>query len=363
MRPRLLVLADGASIHTLKWLEGFNQTGVWDLYLISMNPAPTRVAVGQLPFVKGMHQIAPREITERGGNFQYLFNIPALRRCIRQIDPDAITTLYLTSYGVMGALLKGRATLVHFVIGNDVMVFPDRGFAQKCLTRAALKRADFVISASQTMTTKLTRTLGFPAAKILTQQYGVGDALLERPLGAKIYDLVSNRAWIDNSNVDYFLEILRALGPRNVALIGRVVPGSEALGERILQAARSSVCEILEPLPYEENIARVASSRFLVSLTKSDGASLSVMEAMAVGTIPILSDIAPNAEWVTHGENGFLIPPNNIPAAAEIFKTALSLSGDQQKSMIDKNRLLIAERGSLSRNMKRVSDQIVKLRS
>lgn len=362
MRPRLVVLADGSSIHTLKWLEGLSQTGEWDLYLISMNPAATRETIGQMPLVKGVHQIAPRTIAERGGNFRYLYNLPALHKCVRQIDPDAITSLYLTSYGVMGALLKGRAKLVHFVIGNDVMVFPDRGLLQRWLTQAALRRADFVISASQTMTTKLTQTLGYPATKILTQQYGVGDALLERPLTVKSHDFVSNRAWIDNSNIDYFLDILRLMKPQKVALIGRVIAGSELLGERILTAARTTACEIRQPLPYEENIAQVALARFLVSLTKSDGASLSVMEAMAVGTIPILSDIAPNREWVNHGENGFLIPPNNVAVACDIFKAALSLSLDQQKAMIVKNRSLISERGSLSRNMRRVSEQIKKLR-
>ena len=49
-------------------------------------------------------------------------------------------------------------------------------------------------------------------------------------------------------------------------------------------------------------------SGFYISMTESDGASLSLMEAMAVGAIPVVSDIEPNREWVKNGVNGVLVP-------------------------------------------------------
>src|SRR4029078_1981044 len=60
-------------------------------------------------------------------------------------------------------------------------------------------------------------------------------------------------------------------------------------------------------LPYPENIETVARSALYVSMTASDGASLSLMEAMAVGAIPVVSDIEPNHEWVEDGVNGVLV--------------------------------------------------------
>ena len=360
MSHRLLVLADGHSIHTQKWIEGLSLTGDWEIYLISMNPAPVR-NIMQFPNVKGVYQIAPSKIAEHGNNVQYFCQLPALRRQIRKINPHAISTLYLSSYGLMGSLLKGKAKLVHFVVGNDVMVFPDQGWLHQAVSKYAVGKADFVVSASKTMTARLVEKLKYSEERILTQQYGVSQWVMDFPQNEKSYDFVSNRAWIANSNVEYFLQILKRLPQSKTAIIGRTVPGSESLGERVQNSAQALQCTVMPPLPYEENIGMVASGRFIVSLTKSDGASLSVMEAMAVGAIPILSDILPNREWVVNGENGFLIPLNDVEEAIRRFEAALRLTPAERAEIIAQNKKIISERGSLSRNMHRVSQHLKSL--
>jgi glycosyltransferase involved in cell wall biosynthesis len=357
VKYRHLVLSDGGSIHTVKWLEGLAQTGMWDLSLISMNPAPVKESIYKIPGVSGIHRIAPSEIKEAGNNYGYFYNLPRIYKTVREIDPHVISTLYLTSYGLMGSIVKGSAKLCHFVVGNDVMVTPGQGALQKAISVLALKRAEFVVSASKTMTQRLTETLHYPEHRILTQQYGVGDWIIDHPVVGKKFDFVSNRAWIVNSNIDYVLQILKRAGPKaKTALIGKVVPGSEELGAKIEKlAAEIPGCQNLGTMPYEQNIETVASGRFLLSLTTSDGASLSVMEAMALGVIPVLSDTEPNREWVVHGENGFLIPLNDLDRAVETFSQVLRLSPEREKQMAEKNKAIILERGSLSRNMKRVS--------
>lgn len=114
-------------------------------------------------------------------------------------------------------------------------------------------------------------------------------------------------------------------------------------------------CVVLGQLSYDKNIETVASSRFLVSLTTSDGAPLSVLEAMAVGTIPILSDTEPNREWVVHGQNGFLVPLNDPLAAKQILAQALNLDPISSRQFIKRNREIIFDRGLLSKNMRSVS--------
>jgi glycosyltransferase involved in cell wall biosynthesis len=43
------------------------------------------------------------------------------------------------------------------------------------------------------------------------------------------------------------------------------------------------------------------------SVPESDGTSVSLLEAMAAGCVPVLSDLPANREWVTDGRNGFLV--------------------------------------------------------
>lgn len=332
----------------------------WDIYLISMNPAPTRPVIEKLPNVKGCYQVAPEHIAESGRNYQYFFKWPQVRKLVREIDPDVITTIYLTSYGLMGRLVKGRAKLAHFVVGNDIMVFPNGGFLNRTITSAALSSSDLVISASDTMTDRLTRQFSYPTSNILTQQYGVADELVDYPVQDKIFDVICNRAWIPNSNVEYLLKLLKSVKTKS-ALIGDVVLGSEDMGRRIENEAKTAGVKILGILPYDRNIQSIASSRFMASLTTSDGASLSVMEAMALGTIPILSDTAPNREWVRHGENGFLLPLNDLRAAEKVFGEALAIDDATQGKMAAMNKDIIRERGLLKKNMKRASTRLLEI--
>ncbi len=103
--PRVLILADGASIHTQRWLEGLSDVGTLDLFLVSMNPAPVRPEIYKIRQVKQVHQIAPPKISESGNNFQYLFHLPAIWKVMREIKPNIISAVYLPSYGFVGALL------------------------------------------------------------------------------------------------------------------------------------------------------------------------------------------------------------------------------------------------------------------
>jgi glycosyltransferase involved in cell wall biosynthesis len=50
-----------------------------------------------------------------------------------------------------------------------------------------------------------------------------------------------------------------------------------------------------------------AEARWYISLPRSDSVSVSVLEAMAHGCIPLLSDVPANRELVRNGENGWIV--------------------------------------------------------
>lgn len=59
-------------------------------------------------------------------------------------------------------------------------------------------------------------------------------------------------------------------------------------------------------LAKEENLYYYSSAMFYISIPKSDGTSISLLEAMAYGCIPITSDLPANKEWINHLENGII---------------------------------------------------------
>src|SRR5207247_5267610 len=67
----------------------------------------------------------------------------------------------------------------------------------------------------------------------------------------------------------------------------------------------------------------LGSVRVYVSTSRSDGASVSLMEAMARGCFPVVTDIPANREWVVDGVNGSLFPVGDAHALATKVTRAL----------------------------------------
>ena len=84
-----------------------------------------------------------------------------------------------------------------------------------------------------------------------------------------------------------------------------------------------------------------------VSLAESDGTSLGLLEALALGAVPVLSDIPANRPWVRDGETGVLT--GSAPeAVADAIQRARELrSGDAPA----RNLRLVSERGDREANL------------
>jgi glycosyltransferase involved in cell wall biosynthesis len=65
--------------------------------------------------------------------------------------------------------------------------------------------------------------------------------------------------------------------------------------------------------------AMLADHDVYISASHWDGASISLMEAMACGIFPVVSDIPANREWLEDGETGLFFRPGDAQALAEIL--------------------------------------------
>ena len=61
-------------------------------------------------------------------------------------------------------------------------------------------------------------------------------------------------------------------------------------------------------VPHDRMPELLTQTDIYVSTSLSDGTSVSLLEAMASGVFPIVTDIPSNREWINDGENGFLVP-------------------------------------------------------
>ena len=91
-------------------------------------------------------------------------------------------------------------------------------------------------------------------------------------------------------------------------------------------------------------------AQIYVSTSLTDGTSLSLFEAMACGTFPIVTNIIANREWISDEKNGFLVPINEPTKLAERIIQVLQNNFDRQ-SVIEKNYDLIKEYRIYETNM------------
>jgi glycosyltransferase involved in cell wall biosynthesis len=108
--------------------------------------------------------------------------------------------------------------------------------------------------------------------------------------------------------------------------------------------------------PHEVELA-LATADLYVSVAESDGASLALLEALALGPTPVLSDIPANRAWVRDGVNGTLAPiaPS---AVADALERALELDHHDVRS---RNRSLVGAKADRDRNLGRLEARLTKL--
>lgn len=348
---KTVILADGSSIHTEKWIQGHLINEENDIFLISMSANSTRAAILEYLSPNNIYHLRSKNIKESGNNFSYITKLYRVFQIIKKIKPEHISTIYLTSYGFIGAFLKSKVILSHFLVGSDIMVTPKKSIIHRLITKYALKKADLLICASSSIENDVNLLNGKFKTKMITQQYGVDDFVINYPKKPKEFDFVSNRVWVKNSNILYILDIFKNISMKpNVILIGK---GGEQEDDILNGINELDNALNLGTLPYNENIDKVSKSRFFLSLTTSDGASLSLLEAMAVGTIPIVSNIQPNLEWIVDGYNGFIVDLNDMEQASLKIQKALNTSDEALYQMIKINYQIIQDKACLKTNMKK----------
>lgn len=79
---------------------------------------------------------------------------------------------------------------------------------------------------------------------------------------------------------------------------------------------------------------QLESASYLVLSSRFEGAPLVLVEAMAAGCVPIAYDIRYGpADIITHGIDGFLVPPGDIKALASTIRDFLELNETKQAQM------------------------------
>jgi glycosyltransferase involved in cell wall biosynthesis len=170
--------------------------------------------------------------------------------------------------------------------------------------------------------------------------------------------IVCTRGFLPLYNNGYLVEGLAALNgnaPRDLEVTfaspGPELPTVQGLADKLLPDALRQRIRFCNGLARAQLVEELQRSQVYVSLSRSDGTSSSLLEAMACGAFPVISDIPQNREWVTPEEdNGILVPFDQPQALADALQRSLADSGWRARAAVY-NRKKVVENGASARTM------------
>jgi len=306
-------------------------------------------------FVNSMssyHQIIPRTPLK----LHYILAGAPLRRIARKCHADVILSMYSGGAGLT-TYLSGFRPYATYAVGSDVLKTHgvNRWIVQRILKSAHTVLANGLYLADQT------RKMS-PDANVVPLYLGVD---VERffpgtPPTSPVH-VVCTRGFVSIYNNEYLIRAL-ALMPEGLpdfrvtfASPGPSLPMVRDLADTILPPAMRRRVEFLGGVPDAKLPSFLQSAHVYASLSRTDGTSTAILEALACGLYPILSDIPQNHEWIDRtSPNGLLVPLDQPQKLADALATAIK--GEELRSQaVLRNRQMILDRADSSQTMKTLS--------
>lgn len=330
---RLCYVADLRSVHTQRWVSYFAQRGHSVTVL-----SPTRM---ELPGVK-VHSIFWKPGLPK---ILQLANVVPILSVLRAVKPHVLHAHYVRVYGWLAALSYFKP-LVITVWGGDIL--EDQGafsdlFARQ-LTPFALRRAAAVTAHSKFLMKRVIE-LGKPESRVhMVGCPGVDRRQFKRGLNTDSLRRELDGAASENGPFILCTRLMDKLYNtetiiKTIPLVLEEVPGtkfifSEYAGERayildmkalVKRLAVGASAIFLKTIPHERMPLFLNLAHVFVSIPDSDGMPQSLLEAMACGTVPVVSDLPQYSELIKNETNALVLPSKDAQALA---KTIIRLLRD-----------------------------------
>jgi len=338
---KIATISNAAVGHTGRWVEWFRGRG-HDVQVWSLEPGPAGLGARALPSAS------------LPGALRYPLAAPALRKELAAFGPDVVDSHFVPNYGLLAAL-AGRHPLSVTAWGSDLLITAPSHALQRARARFVLERADLVLADAENLALAA-RRLGAPAERVHAVPWGISRARFG-PRGPRTAGLlVGTRMHEPVYDVATLIRGVAPLFARHPQLRlelagdGSLRQDLEELAAQLLPAGRFA---FLGRLDADAMAAKLAAADVYLSASLSDSTSVSLLEAMASGALPVVSDLPGNREWVGEGEGAWLFAPGDAAGVGAALERAFGdpLAAEAARA---RNAAVIAERGDEAVQMAKI---------
>jgi glycosyltransferase involved in cell wall biosynthesis len=368
---RICYLANAESIHTQRWVEYFANRG-HEVHLISRktfgNNNNNNIKNVNLHLINRL-KLQIRIISYP---IDILYNIFQIKKLIRQIKPDILHVHYISDLAVLGAL-TGFHPYVASVWGSDVLRNPKKSKIMKYRVSYVLIKADIILTIPEFMKKYLVNMYNLPGNKIVRIPWGIdlnifhsgyeNETLrMKEKIGIKINSpvILSNRGMAPQYQIEKIIKAIPYIiktFPDTIFIFIKGYGLSEFEEKMKLLTEKLNISNntyfISKILTPEEMVIYLNMANVLISIPETDQFSSSIMEGMACGVIPIISNIKVYEQYLKNEINAFVVNPNNPKDIAEKINHCIKHPEIQNK-FYNINKKIIEENENWDENSKKM---------
>lgn len=380
---KILLVADGRSPITRGWVRILQRDG-WEITLVSTFPCLPMDEVREVIVIPaafssmagsqagGKTDAARSQVRGFVSKFRNLFmagrywlgplSLAQSRQMflevLNQVKPDVVHALRIPFEGMLARVTPPEIPFLVSIWGNDLTLHAKGSPLMAWETHGVLQRADGLLADAR-RDLRLAEnwglrvncpTLCVPGGggiDLAAMQAAIdGNTPLPLNLPPDVPVVINPRGFRPGSvrNDTFFKAIPLVLKEIPEAIF--VCPGMAGQAEAMDWVRRLRVEKSVRLLPFlpQEDLWRLFKrAQVSVSISQHDGTPNSLLEAMALGCIPVAGDIESIREWIVDGMNGMLVDPGHAPEAAEMIIRVLKDKNLGQKAA-EQNQQVIKAR-------------------
>lgn len=145
---------------------------------------------------------------------------------------------------------------------------------------------------------------------------------------------------------DLLVDLIACLEQRKMDYVFQIAGEGEclvAITDYVQKNMLVGKVQLLGRLPKEKMNQFWSNQDIFVNVSEYEGTSLSMLEAMSYGCVPIVTDVSGAREFIAEGKNGYVCPIGNLEAISEHIKS-LTIDRETLKNFGMECRKVIQER-------------------
>ena len=358
--------------HLLRWARWFAARG-HDVHVLSSHPVSVDGITMHdiLPTPSGLPRVRRYlrgEVSISAVN--WLRIVLHVRSLVKEIKPHILHSHSLYYPGYLGALAGFQPYAITTWSYDDATL----GYAphaasrplRRLFARYALGRARLVTGISNDLVQAMVRA-GAPSDRTTRFNWGVD---MQR------FNLARPRADVRRGlglpeDAPVVLSVRNIGDPCNVEALVRAIPDVlhraprthfvftwnyaqpdrlQWVHDRVREYGAQENVRLVGRVPHEEMAAYYRAADVFVSLAFWDSGPISMVEAMACGAVPVMGALPSVREWITDGQNGYLVSQTDMAQVAQTIVDVLQ-NPDKRRDIACANSLMVQERANFDERM------------